>query len=100
MSGAIMRCVMIQGRVQGVGYRAWTQRTAIRHGLDGWVRNRSDGSVEALFVGSVAAVELMIDACRSGPHSASVELVDIREAGPSDLAMRGSAEGFAVLPTE
>jgi acylphosphatase len=96
----IMRCIMVQGQVQGVGYRVWTQRTAMRHGLDGWVRNRADGSVEALFVGTVMAVESMIDACRSGPRSAHVQTVDVREAGPADLAMHDSAGGFAVLPTE
>jgi acylphosphatase len=100
MSNMIMRCVLVRGRVQGVGYRAWTQRTAMRHGLDGWVRNRADGSVEALFIGAIDVVELMIEACRSGPRSASVHSLDIREALPSDLAMRNDEEGFVVLPTE
>lgn len=100
MSGMIMRRVVVRGRVQRVGYRAWTQRIAARNGLDGWVRNRLDGSVEAVFVGTTTAVDMMIEACRRGPGSASVDAVDIHEAEPSDLANRTSDQGFAVLPTE
>ena len=51
MSGVIIRRVVVRGRVQGVGYRAWTEDTAILNGLDGWVRNRRDGTVEAVFAG-------------------------------------------------
>jgi acylphosphatase len=100
MNSMIMRRVMVQGQVQGVGYRAWTQHTARRHGLEGWVRNRNDGSVEALFVGTAMAVELMIEECRSGPRSASVHTINVREVGSSELAMRGDGGGFVVLPTE
>jgi acylphosphatase len=100
MSGMIMRRVVVRGRVQQVGYRAWTQRIATRNGLDGWVRNRLDGAVEAVFVGTTITVEAMIEACRRGPGSASVDTVDVHEAASSDLAMRGGNEGFAVLPTE
>ena len=63
----LIRHVVIRGRVQGVGYRAWTEYTAIDHGLDGWVRNRRDGSVEAVFAGTSDAVADMIEACRRGP---------------------------------
>jgi len=57
----------ITGQVQGVGYRHWAMTTGRRLGLTGWVRNRTDGSVEALIVGEDAAIGAMIDACRRGP---------------------------------
>lgn len=85
--------VSIAGRVQGVGYRAWTEREAIRRGLSGWVRNRADGSVEAVFAGAEEAVADMLEACRQGPRSALVEEVRrLPHAGPV------SAD-FVVLPT-
>jgi acylphosphatase len=93
-----IRRIVVRGRVQGVGYRAWTEDTAILNGLDGWVRNRRDGSVEAVFAGSAAAVDAMIEACRQGPPSARVDTIDVHEAGPSELAMR-RGDGFSVLPT-
>ena len=67
MSGLTIRRVVVRGRVQGVGYRAWTEDTAILNGLDGWVRNRRDGTVEAVFAGPAEAVDGMIEACRRGP---------------------------------
>jgi acylphosphatase len=66
----------ITGRVQGVGFRLWTCREAMRHGLRGWVRNRRDGSVEALVIGEATAVAAMIDACRQGPRLAEVDGVE------------------------
>ncbi len=101
MSGEphLIRRVVIRGRVQAVGYRAWTEDTAILNGLDGWVRNRRDGAVEAVFAGAQAAVEQMIEACRRGPPAARVEAIDQFDAGPEDLAMRRAGEGFSVLPT-
>ena len=66
-----MTHVTIRGRVQGVGFRAWTELTALERGLEGWVRNRRDGSVEALFVGSADAVAAMVAACRHGPRGPS-----------------------------
>lgn len=63
---------VIKGRVQGVWYRAWTVETAGRFGLSGWVRNRSDGTVEALFAGAAHAVDRMLEACREGPPAAVV----------------------------
>jgi acylphosphatase len=72
----------ITGRVQGVWYRTWTVEAARRYGLDGWVRNRRDGSVEALLSGSDDQVEKMIAACRDGPPSAIVKTVEIEEADP------------------
>ena len=59
----VMRHVLIRGRVQGVGFRAWTEYTALERGLQGWVRNRRDGAVEAVFVGPADAVAAMIAAC-------------------------------------
>lgn len=69
--------VRITGRVQGVWYRGWTVREATRLGLDGWVRNRSDGSVEAVFHGPVTTVDDMIGKCRQGPTGARIETIDI-----------------------
>ena len=63
MSGTI-RHVTIRGRVQGVGYRAWVEHRAVAHDLEGWVRNRRDGSVEALFAGREDVVTAMIGSCR------------------------------------
>ncbi len=60
----------VTGRVQGVGYRAWALETASRLGLRGWVRNRSDGTVEALVIGAEDEVAAMIEACREGPFAA------------------------------
>jgi acylphosphatase len=67
--------VRIEGRVQGVWYRGWTLRNAGRLGLDGWVRNLPDGSVEAVFAGPAADIEIMIKRCRRGPPAASVTAV-------------------------
>lgn len=85
----------IIGRVQGVGYRDWTIATGLRLGLTGWVRNRSDGSVEALIVGEEASVGRMIEACRRGPTLALVESIDVE---PIDLDIL--PEGFTRRPTE
>ncbi|CAN5894034.1 acylphosphatase [soil metagenome] len=84
----------ITGRVQGVGYRYWAITTGRRLGLAGWVRNRSDGSVEALIVGDDQTVGRMIEACRRGPLAAQVEAVDIE---PVDLDIL--PQGFTQLPT-
>jgi acylphosphatase len=64
--------VLISGKVQGVWYRAWTVEQAQKRGLAGWVRNRSDGSVEALFAGPAEQVDDMVEACRRGPPHARV----------------------------
>jgi acylphosphatase len=98
MSDTICR-VMIRGRVQGVGYRAWTEMTALEVGLEGWVRNRRDGTVEALFAGPADVVASMLDACRQGPPGARVEAIDEREATHADLARRRPGELFSVLMT-
>jgi acylphosphatase len=85
--------VRITGRVQGVYYRGWTEDNALELGLDGWVRNRRDGSVEALFSGPSASVAEMLKRCHDGPPSARVEAVAIIEEGAA------SSPGFGVLPT-
>lgn len=72
MSGRRVVRVRIEGRVQGVWYRGWTVDEATRRGLDGWVRNRRDGSVEAVFAGPAGEVDAMISACRLGPPAARV----------------------------
>jgi acylphosphatase len=70
----------IDGRVQGVWYRGWTVEQARARGLDGWVRNRSDGSVEAVVAGPPEAVEEMIALCRRGPGPARVDDVTVKPA--------------------
>ena len=70
----------ITGRVQGVGYRAWAIATAARLGLRGWVRNRADGSVEALVIGEDDSLAAMIEACREGPFAARVAEVAVSDA--------------------
>jgi acylphosphatase len=99
-AGDSARHLFIRGRVQGVGYRAWAEDTALGLGLQGWVRNRRDGAVEAVFTGPAAAVADMIAACRYGPPGARVDTVDQREADSADLALRRSGERFSVLPTQ
>jgi len=83
----------ISGRVQGVGYRAWARREAEKHGLSGWVRNRSDGTVEALVSGPEDAVRRFLFACHTGPLAASVKQVDVT---PSTEPVES---GFRQLPT-
>jgi acylphosphatase len=98
MSHAILQ-LAIRGRVQGVGYRAWVEHHARTCGLEGWVRNRRDGSVEALFSGPAEVVAKMTALCRRGPSSARVETVTDEVAGSDALNLRRSGEGFSVLPT-
>ena len=93
----VHRHVIIRGRVQGVGYRAFTEITALECGIEGWVRNRHDGSVEALFSGAEAEVAAMIAACRRGPPGARVETINQREATPDEIALRRPGEIFSVL---
>jgi len=73
------KCVrlIIRGRVQGVWYRGWTQDNAIDLKLNGWVRNRHDGSVEALLAGPASVVDEMIERCRQGPSYAEVSDIEI-----------------------
>lgn len=91
---ALQARLSITGRVQGVGYRDWAVATGQRLGLNGWVRNRADGSVEALVVGDDDAVGKMIEACRRGPGPARVDAVDV---APVDLDVLPT--GFTRRPT-
>lgn len=95
MSDALTASVRVQiyGRVQGVWYRAWTVREAEARQLVGWVRNRIDGSVEALFAGDAGAVRGMIEACRVGPPAARVERIEEAPEPWPDLT------GFTQGPT-
>jgi len=94
-----IRHVTVSGRVQGVGYRYFVERAARSHDLEGWVRNRRDGSVEAVFAGPEQAVAAMIAACRRGPSSARVDAVRDGAADPDMLKLRRAGERFSVLPT-
>ncbi|KAB2917807.1 MAG: acylphosphatase [Hyphomicrobiaceae bacterium] len=86
--------VRIEGRVQGVGFRYWTERVATELGLAGWVRNRRDGGVEAVFSGAADDVDEMLERCRDGPPSARVDFVKVLdEADPP------AAGSFEVRPT-
>jgi acylphosphatase len=85
--------VVVTGRVQGVGYRAWTADEAEKRSLTGWVRNRRDGSVEALFAGDEEAVDDMLVACRDGPPAARVANVE------ASAAAEPAGSGFRMLPT-
>lgn len=76
--------VRITGRVQGVGYRAWTEDAAAELALRGWVRNRRDGSVEAVFSGSEAAVADILERCKTGPRSARVDAVVVSDRSAGD----------------
>jgi acylphosphatase len=98
VSGIAIRHVVIRGRVQGVGYRAWTEYTAEIRAIEGWVRNRRDGSVEAVLAGTPEAVAQMIGLCRHGPPGARVEAIEERVATAEELELRGGYR-FAVLPT-
>jgi acylphosphatase len=98
MSGAILH-VTIRGRVQGVGYRAWVEHHASASRLEGWVRNRRDGSVEAVFSGPAEIVANMVALCRRGPPSARVEAVTEEPAGAGELNLRRAGASFSVLPT-
>ena len=83
----------IEGRVQGVSYRMWTVAEASARGLTGWVRNRKDGSVEALVIGPVGKVDEMIELCHSGPSLARVTQVT------ADAAQGIAADDFREMPT-
>jgi acylphosphatase len=85
--------VRVEGRVQGVGFRAFIDSEARRRGLLGWVRNRADGSVEAVFGGEEQTVREMIEACRKGPRAAIVRR--LTETQVEVEVWRG----FSVLPT-
>ena len=84
------RRVVVHGYVQGVFFRDSVRRLAERQGVAGWIENRRDGAVEAVFVGEPAAVERLIEFCRQGPRGAQVESIEVTEEQPEHLT------GFAV----
>jgi len=94
-----VRHVIVRGIVQGVGYRAWVEQAALRRDLEGWVRNRRDGTVEAVFSGPDQEVEAIILACRQGPRGARVDALDITEGGDDLVRRRRPGERFSVLST-
>ena len=96
---SIIRHVVVRGRVQGVGYRAFVEDEALRLGLEGWVRNRRDGTVEAVFSADDEKVAAMIEASRRGPSAARIEAVDVEEGDSKLLARRRPGERFSVLAT-
>jgi acylphosphatase len=100
MSEPLVRHVWVRGRVQAVGFRAFVEDAAALQGVDGWVRNRRDGSVEAVFAGDPEAVRAVIAACRRGPAGAWVEAFEEREGSPELLAQGHPGEHFSVLRTE
>lgn len=83
----------IKGQVQGVWYRGWLVEEATAHGVDGWVRNRTDGTVEALLAGDEAAVRSLIERCHEGPQLARVDAIEENPANETP------APGFVQLPT-
>ena len=85
--------VIMEGRVQGVGFRAYVEREAKARSLKGWVRNRSDGSVEAVFSGEEEDIESMIVACHRGPRMSLVRAVKSEPHPPGDW------RSFEVWPT-
>jgi acylphosphatase len=85
--------------VQGVGFRAWTEHEAMRRALEGWARNRRDGSVEAVFAGPPEMVAEMIEACRRGPPMSRVDAIDTQDGNLNDLGQRMAGETFSLLPT-
>ncbi len=92
----IARLVVVEGLVQGVGYREFTRRAAFRLDISGWVRNRADGTVEALLLGSQERVEAILVEMRRGPRGASVTALRIAPAtDPEDV----EAGAFVVRST-
>jgi acylphosphatase len=94
----VVRHVVFRGRVQGVGFRVFVEEAATRESLEGWVRNRRVGTVEAVLSGDAAAVDAVVEACRKGPPHSRVDSIDQREATADELKLRGS-ETFAMLPS-
>jgi acylphosphatase len=91
--------LMARGRVQGVGFRQFVAEEAQAHGLRGWVRNRRDGAVEALVVGSEDSIAVFSEAVRHGPGSAEVEQLVAEKADEKELSLRQPGEAFSILPT-
>lgn len=93
-SPTVAKRIRVSGRVQGVWYRGWTIDAATSLGLRGWVRNRRDGTVEALVIGPAARIDALIERCRLGPSAARV--IDVAVAPAED----DGSVGFRQAPTE
>ena len=91
----VTRHLLITGRVQGVGFRFYMQRKARELGINGWVRNRRDGTVEALVQGDEASVQHILEWCRHGPAASSVTELGTREVDADSALLT-----FEVRPTE
>jgi acylphosphatase len=85
----------IEGIVQGVGFRAFVEREATARGLDGWVRNRRDGGVEAVLAGPASLITEVIERCREGPRSARVDMLKVLD----DAEPVAAGAGFSARPT-
>jgi acylphosphatase len=85
MSDVVRRRVVVHGYVQGVFFRDTTRREASRRGVAGWVSNRPDGAVEAVFEGPEDAVTAMVEFCESGPRGADVDRVEVSDEDPEGL---------------
>ena len=85
MSDVVRKRVVVSGQVQGVFFRDTTRREASRRGVAGWVCNRRDGAVEAVFEGPIAEVEAMVEFCSSGPRGADVDSVTTSDEEPEGL---------------
>ncbi|MGH6727011.1 MAG: acylphosphatase [Pseudolabrys sp.] len=96
---SVIRHVIVHGRVQGVGFRAFVEHEALKRGLAGWVRNRRDGSVEAVFSGDPDTVAAMIETSRRGPLGTRVDVMHQREGSNDDLKPLRPGDVFSVLPT-
>jgi len=97
---SVIRHIIVHGRVQGVGFRAFVEVEALTRGIEGWVRNRNDGSVEAVFAGEADAVAAMVEACQRGPSfGARVDVLHQRDSDGDVLKLRRAGELFSVLPT-
>jgi acylphosphatase len=89
--------VRIEGRVQGVGYRVFVEVHALELGLEGWVRNRRDGSVEAVFQGPDEAVDEMLQRCQEGPAAAKVDSVCRSATALAPIGLRSAPNGLSPL---
>jgi len=89
----IARIILVSGRVQGVMFRDWTVQAARAIGVSGWVRNRTDGSVEVYAVGEAALVERLADRLREGSPASRVDRIDVAEAQLQPV------DGFTQRPT-
>lgn len=94
-----MQRIIVRGRVQGVYFRKFVEDAAEQHNLEGWVRNRRDGAVEAVFSGADDDIAAVIDACRRGPPRAHVEGIEMLPASADDLKLRPAGVRFSQIDT-